>query len=49
MPRELHELEDALESVPWTWSQDPSILHQFEAWWEKALHDQGWEKVRVYY
>ena len=47
--REQHEVEDAMESIPWTWSQDPSILHQFEEWWEKALHDQGWEKVRVCY
>jgi len=49
LPRETHELEDAMENLPWIWSLAPSILHQFEAWWEKALHDQGWEKARVYY
>ena len=49
LKRELWELEDAMENMPWTWSQDPSILHQFEVWWEKALHDIGWEKARVDY
>ncbi len=49
LPRELHELEDAMDHTPWTWKQNPSILYQFEAWWEKALHNTGWEKARVYY
>ena len=49
LQREQHELEDAMESLPWNWSLAPSILYQFERWWEKALHDQGVKKVRVYY
>ena len=47
--REMHELEREMDHVPWLWELAPSILHQFEAWWEKTLHDQGWEKVRLYY
>jgi hypothetical protein len=47
--RERHELERAMEDIPWLWRLAPSILHQFEAWWEKALHDKGLKKAHIYY
>jgi hypothetical protein len=47
--REMHELEREMDHIPWLWKLAPSILYQFEAWWEKALHDQGWERARIYY
>ena len=46
---EKYELEDTMDHVPWLWKLAPSYLYQFEAWWEKALHDVGWEKARIYY
>lgn len=47
--REAHELQDEMAHLPWTWSKDPNILYQFEEWWEKALHDRGWERIIVHY
>jgi len=47
--REEHDLERDLERVPWIWKHKPSILRWFEAWWEKALHDEGVKKAKVYY
>lgn len=47
--REVRDLEYAMDDQPWTWRQNPSILHQFEEWWEKALHDRHWERVIVHY
>jgi hypothetical protein len=49
LAREKHELEHEMDHVPWLWKLAPSILHQFEAWWEKALHDQGWERAIIHY
>jgi hypothetical protein len=47
--REKYELERGMESIPWRWKTAPSILSQFGAWWEKELHDCGWEQARIYY
>lgn len=49
MLRERHELEDAMQHTPWTWSKEPSFLYQFEQWWEKALQDVGWQSAIVHY
>jgi len=47
--RELHDLRYAMDDLPWIWSQDPSILGQFDKWIEKTLHDLDWERVIVHY
>ena len=49
LTRELHDLQYAMDDQPWTWSEDPSILYQFDEWIEKALHDLNWERVIAHY
>jgi hypothetical protein len=42
------EMEKDMRDLPWVWVHEPSILYNFEQWWEKQLHDRNVKKVLPY-
>lgn len=46
--REMWDLERDMRNVPWEWMQEPSIVYDFEQWWEKQLHIRGVKKILSY-
>jgi hypothetical protein len=45
--REMYDMERDMLKLPWEWDKEPSVIYEFEAWWEKQLHVRGVKKVRL--
>lgn len=48
-PSELSDMRRDLRSLPWKWERAPSILYEFDKWWEWQLHMNGIREVSVRY
>jgi hypothetical protein len=46
--RDKYELEDDIQRETWILEKEPSILYEFDQWWEWQLHLIGWESFYVY-
>jgi hypothetical protein len=45
---EYGELLRELNHQYWEWAEEPNILTHFHRWWEKAIHENGWQPVFVH-
>lgn len=43
--RDKLEMDLLLMNQEWEWVTEPSYRYNFHAWYEKVLHDIGWQKV----
>jgi hypothetical protein len=43
-----YEVESDIRRVEWILEKEPSILYDFDQWWEWQLHLIGWEPFYVY-
>lgn len=46
--RDQYEVESDIRRVEWILEKEPSILYDFDQWWEKQLHEIGWKPFDIY-